>query len=248
MLKSRVAHLTNENREQKVTIEKLLAQTSVPTPVSNKVSKAPVVKEKMDRDPNEDKKILDVLKGIDEENAAAKAADAAAEAKKALTAAKKTRKAAKKKKTKTKKKKVAAPEADESLVQEIMKIDADADTEAAADADSFFVKVVDDQIAKIATKPKRAPVKKKAPVMKTAEKKKKSPSKKKAKKKTPSKKIAVASKKGDPENPWGVLKESTLKRKTIAQLSAYLEEREVVIEGMSKTQLVGTIQTLELTP
>ncbi len=227
MLKSRVAHLTNENREQKVTIEKLLAQTSVPTPASNKVSKAPVpvVKEKMDRDPDEDKKILEVLKGIDEENAAAKAADAAAEAKKALTAAKKTRKAAKKKKTKTKKKKVTAPEADESLVQEIMKIDADAETNDAADADSFFVKVVDDQIAKIATKPKKAPVKKKAPAMKTAEKKKKSPSKKKAKKKTPSKKIVVASKKGDPENPWGVLKESTLKRKTIAQLSAYLEER-----------------------
>ncbi len=235
MLKSRVAQLTTENREQKVTIEKLLSQTVVPAAVSKTVSKAPVVKEKMDRDPDEDKKILDVLKGIDEENAATKAADAAAEAKKALATAKKTRKAAtKKKKSPSKKKKVAAPtttpEADESLVQEIMKIDADADAEAdaAADADSFFVKTVDDEIAKIPTKPKKAPTKKKAPVMKAAEKKKKSPSKKKAaKKKTPSKKIVVATKKSDSENenPWGSLKESTLKRKTIAQLSAYLEER-----------------------
>mmetsp|Transcript_23413 Transcript_23413/g.29509 ORF Transcript_23413/g.29509 Transcript_23413/m.29509 type:complete len:159 (-) Transcript_23413:22-498(-) len=47
------------------------------------------------------------------------------------------------------------------------------------------------------------------------------------------------------ENPWGSLKESTLRRKTIAQLTAYLEEREVnVAAGMSKKELVGTIQNL----
>lgn len=45
-------------------------------------------------------------------------------------------------------------------------------------------------------------------------------------------------------NPWGELKQSTLQRKTIAQLTAYLEEREVKVSGLSKKELVGAIQSL----
>ena len=46
------------------------------------------------------------------------------------------------------------------------------------------------------------------------------------------------------ENPWGSLKESTLKRKTVAQLTEYLNERKVDVEGLSKIDMVGTIQKL----
>jgi hypothetical protein len=46
------------------------------------------------------------------------------------------------------------------------------------------------------------------------------------------------------ENPWGSLKESTLKRRTVAQLTEYLNERKVDVEGLSKIDMVGTIQKL----
>lgn len=63
------------------------------------------------------------------------------------------------------------------------------------------------------------------------------------KKKESTQKKAAAS--AEPNaNPWGKLKVSTLKRKTVAQLSEYLNERQITIEGLSKTELVGTIQSL----
>ena len=50
----------------------------------------------------------------------------------------------------------------------------------------------------------------------------------KAKKAAPAK-VPAAAAVDDDENPWGKLKESTLKRKTIAQLTAYMEERVSII-------------------
>ena len=67
---------------------------------------------------------------------------------------------------------------------------------------------------------------------------------KKKKKTTPKKRGAAKKPESDDPNPWGSLKESTLKRKTIAQLTAYLNERKVDVEGLSKAELVGTIQKL----
>jgi len=43
-------------------------------------------------------------------------------------------------------------------------------------------------------------------------------------------------------NPWGTLKEATLKRKTVAQLKDYLQERNVeVVDGMKKADLVKLV-------
>jgi len=47
------------------------------------------------------------------------------------------------------------------------------------------------------------------------------------------------------KNPWGSLKESTLKRRTIAQLREYLDDRKIDSTGMSKTEMVNTVQNLK---
>jgi len=49
---------------------------------------------------------------------------------------------------------------------------------------------------------------------------------------------------GSEKNPWGSLKESTLKGRNKAQLTAYLEERSIDVAGMKKGDLISTIQNL----
>jgi len=46
------------------------------------------------------------------------------------------------------------------------------------------------------------------------------------------------------DNPWGLLKESTLKRKTKAQLSDYLTERKIDFTGMQKAEMVSIIKNI----
>jgi len=46
------------------------------------------------------------------------------------------------------------------------------------------------------------------------------------------------------DNPWGSLKESTLKGRNKSQLTAYLEERNIDVTGMKKSDLVSTILNL----
>merc|ERR1719491_1443551 len=98
MMKGTVEELTAENKQQKVTIDKLIAEKSGPT-ISPKEAEIKVFKESftMERDPKEEEKILEILKGMDTENAVAQAAAAkkiAAEVKKSSAAATKAEKAA----------------------------------------------------------------------------------------------------------------------------------------------------------
>jgi translation initiation factor IF-2 len=71
-----------------------------------------------------------------------------------------------------------------------------------------------------------------------------SPTKKKGLKTRRTKKGSESPPSDEISNPWGSLKESTLKRKTVAELTEYLTEREIDVEGLTKTELVGTIQNL----
>lgn len=171
----------------------------------------PIVKETMERDPDEEAKILSVLKEIDEANLAAKKKKTVTKRKiatkkktakaKNVTAKEKTvtakAKTATKKKTVTKKKAVTKKKKQTVVAKEAVD----------------DVLVVEEIAAAI---------------------------KKEQEEKVEEKIVAVAS----TGNPWGILKESTLKRKTIAQLKAYLQEREVDVSGFSKSDLVGAVQSL----
>ena len=157
----------------------------------------PIVKETMEPDPDEEAKILSVLKEIDEANLAA-----ATKKKKTVT----KRKVATK--TKTAKKKTVTAKA--------KTVTAKAKTASKKKAAK----------KKAASKKKKAAVAKKDEdllvVEEIAAAMKKEADKKEEEEKKVEEKIPVAA---SLDNPWGALKESTLKRKTIAQLTAYLGER-----------------------
>ena len=52
--------------------------------------------------------------------------------------------------------------------------------------------------------------------------------------------VAVSNDEEPKTNPWGGLKQSTLQRKTIAQLTAYLEER---VSNIGIIDIVGRVQS-----
>jgi len=57
-------------------------------------------------------------------------------------------------------------------------------------------------------------------------------------------KFVVETSAGSEDNPWGLLKESTLKGRNKSQLAAYLEERNIDVNGMKKADLVNKILNL----
>jgi len=57
-------------------------------------------------------------------------------------------------------------------------------------------------------------------------------------------KFVVKTSAGSEDNPWGLLKESTLKGRNKLQLTAYLEERNIDVTGMKKSDLVNKIMSL----
>jgi len=214
LMSKEMERLKQENESQKNTIASLTKSTtpsSTSTPKSTPVKlEIPIGKSTMPRDPQEEEKILNILKDIDADNAKLQAV-ASKQKKKAR--ASKTKKATPKasvkktsKKKKAAKKKKAVPVPEPFFAEEAAEIVAEVEKEVKA--------VVEKPVVK------------------------------KKKKTTPKKRGAAKKPESDDPNPWGSLKESTLKRKTIAQLTAYLNERKVDVEGLSKAELVGTIQKL----
>ena len=241
MMQKDLAELKRENAAQKNMINNIMVKkveasnTVVAEPVKIEI---PVGKSTMDRDPKEDKKILSILKDIDSQNAKKRAALSKPAKKKRATAKKKNiakkattvakaavpaKKApAKKRATKKRATKTVAAEAsaefveasakemaaDASAQKSIESIEAaeesfnEAITESSKEAD--LIQEIKGMVANPKDSTASEPPKKKNP--------------------TPPKKTSTTSDEID-GNPWGKLKESTLKRKTIAQLSEYLNER-----------------------
>lgn len=191
----------------------------------------PVGKSTMERDPSEDKKVLDILKDLDDENAKVQAA--AAKAKKAVKKKSVKKKAAKKKtrapkkatvtaevpvvkkkavKKKAAKKKTRAPKKSPVIaVVPKESITTDEALKAIEAAEESFNEAMSESSKEAAMIEEIKGIVADAEIAVPAPKKSSSPE--------PSPVPASS------ENPWGKLKESTLKRKTIAQLSAYLNER-----------------------
>lgn len=211
--------LEAKNLQQEIVIADLRKKTIEVTKVETKHS-FPVVKEIGKADPEDDAKILEILKGMDEANA----------------------KNAKSKKSEanTNKRKAVM----KTVVKEVEPVMEKADFDEIETAEAFFVNAIaeadkakkmsekedvkeeimnaisgveasDDVVVKAETK---APAKKKR---KTVKKKK---SVRKVQKVEPVA-VAPAEAQDDEGNPWGALKQSTLERKTIAQLTEYLQER-----------------------
>lgn len=320
IMRTELSKLKSENQSQMTMISNLVKEKNkiqlmeVPSKASE--IEIPLGKSTMERDPEEDKRILKILKNIDEENAKVKAPQKKATAKKKTKkerAPKKSRStatssSAKKsvtpataiepkttvapapepvvesatvtepeltvesepepatspKKSKTKKKrssKKAAPkeEPDDIFIaeSEIEPIAVEKDEgepmeealkviEAAEESlnealeESSRESAVIEELKNIIAKSDEAPHqevadKANSTTKETSAKRKGSRKKKKGSETPPSDEMS---------NPWGSLKESTLKRKTVAELTQYLTERQVDVEGLSKTELVGTIQNL----
>jgi hypothetical protein len=276
MMKTEVSMLRKENTKQQNVISNLTKKTVSLTKDAPVKLEIPVGKSTMERDPTEEKKILDILKNMDDDNAKAKEL-AAVEAAKTVKKAKKARapkrakkavvaeaatpiqasvvkkvaktKAPKKAKKARAPKKTVVEAVEESVVAEIAENEpffANEDAETADEAlkiieaaeDSFREALAEttkeaaviEELKSYVAKPEEVDAPAKTEATKT-----KAPRKKKG---------AATAPASDNANPWGVLKESTLKRKTIAQLTAYLNERKVDVEGFSKAELVGTIQKL----
>jgi hypothetical protein len=213
MTKKELLRLTAENDQLRQTIEKLTMQLN-PAAAAVVGVEAPIVKERMPRDPDEDAKVLEILKEIDQMNAKKPETPAKAPAKSKKkaevvdvsipydAAAKLAYEASDKKMTYAKFK--AKYEADAiDLVK----------SKRAPKSDSAEATVAEETIEK--TVKKTTAAKKATPVKKVAPKKKEAAPEKKNTKKTSE----------NDANPWGALSESTLKRKTIAQLTEYLETR-----------------------
>lgn len=265
-MKKELDNLRRETAQLRKQLSEALAETSSSAPqVKSDAVKAVTAKETMPRDPEEDSRILQVIKELDEENAAtsgrkrepraeeaemavsaiemaaveeeAAAMAAAAEEMASVAAAAEAKKAAK-----------AAKEMAAVAAAEEAKNVAEAQT-------AFFAKVAAPAKAapKKAAKKKVAKKKatKKAGAKKTAAKKKASPKKEPKIEVVPAKiqaspQIEVAA---GTENPWASLSQSTLKRKTVAQLSEYLVERGVAVtddsgKKLRKADLVSAVRSL----
>ena len=260
-----LANLKLENAEQKNMIQTLMSKKSKKQSVEDVPIKIeiPVGKSIMERDPNEDVKILSILETMDKKNAAAKekleasvkkskpkkkkaAKKKKAVANKVTTIAEapaiKTKKKAVVKKavkkptetvaaadSKPKKKKAAKKKtqikksalkedmdsysAPESAADKALK-EIEAAEESFNDAMAESSKEADliEEMKNLLSKPTNSG----APKATAPPKKKKS---------TTTRIKVTATAPNTDENPWGKLKESTLKRKTVAQLTAYLNER-----------------------
>jgi hypothetical protein len=217
MTKKELLRLTAENDQLRQTIEKLTMQLN-PAAAAVVGVEAPIVKERMPRDPDEDAKVLEILKEIDQMNAKKPAKKAAAKASKTKTPAKEAEvvdvsipydAAAK----------LAYEASDKKMTYAKFKAKYEADaidlvkSKRAPKSDSAEATVAEETIEK--TVKKTTAAKKATPVKKVAPKKKEAAPAKKNTKKTSE----------NDANPWGALSESTLKRKTIAQLTEYLETR-----------------------
>lgn len=168
----------------------------------------PVVKEIGKADPEDDAKILEILKGMDEANS-------------------KKPKATKKSAVKEVEPVMEKDDFDEIETAEAFFVNAIAEADKAKTISKkddvkeeimnaiSGVEASDDVVVKAETK---APAKKKR---RTVKKKK---SVKKAEK-VESVAVVATEVQDDEGNPWGALKQSTLQRKTIAQLTEYLQER-----------------------
>jgi hypothetical protein len=283
--------LKMENASQKEMITSIMGKKAAVKVSKTKEEKPvkleiPVGKSVMERDPDEDKKILSILKDMDVANAEKKAKEVKPKRKKAVrkkkaSVAKKTTTVAKtvaappKKKKAARKKKAASKktaakkktEVEAFAIEESSTDKAIEDIEAAEE--SFNEAMAEsmreaDMIAEIKGLVAKPNEDEDAPTP--------AASKPKKKRASPTTKKAAAPVEAE-SNPWGKLKESTLKRKTIAQLSEYLNERvsdhfeyctdrmqysvcdcsqhltifslqQITIEGLSKKELVGTIQSL----
>lgn len=275
IMNTEVYRLRKENTEQQNVISNLTRKTATLKELAPVKLEIPVGKSTMDRDPAEEKKILDILKDMDDENAKAQEL-AAVEAAKTVKKAKKTRTAKKAKKV------VAAADTDTDATTVKAPVKKAAKTKApkkakkaraprkaakkpveetvVAEKDPFFgkenVEPADEALKVIeaaeesfnealAETTKEAAFIEELKSFVAKPEKGEVSAKKATKTKAPRKKKGAATAPtSDNANPWGALKESTLKRKTIAQLTAYLNERKVDVEGFSKAELVGTIQKL----
>jgi len=224
MTKKELLRLTAENDQLRQTIEKLTMQLN-PAAAAVVGVEAPIVKERMPRDPDEDAKVLEILKEIDQMNAKKPAKKAAAEASKTKTPAKAPAKSKKKAEVVDVSipydaaAKLAYEASDKKMTYAKFKAKYEADaidlvkSKRAPKSDSAEATVAEETIEK--TVKKTTAAKKATPVKKVAPKKKEAAPAKKNTKKTSE----------NDANPWGALSESTLKRKTIAQLTEYLETR-----------------------
>ena len=269
-MRVKIQNLQAINEEQSIVIAQLIPkseETATINGASMKVTDIPLVKEIVERDPEEDARIIQILKGIDEENSKQTAAvtkkktkkkkatkqKVTAKAKKAKSPAKKKKKKATKKKSK-KKVQVESEKVDffmeaieetslgnkidekndavyDHMNGEVDEIMAFISATDAANASEDNVKAeVLDAVSETRMDDVQTTVKSKK---KTKSKKKK----KKAKKSVKAKKQTPLETQPDALNPWGELKQSTLQRKTIAQLTAYLEERVSYYESVSNENM-----------
>jgi len=296
-MKMEVTQLRIETVEQKNVISNLVKKSAIEEEKKTVVVKSeiPVGKSTMKRDPAEEKKFLEILKGMDQVNATAKAvalkaAEEAAAKKKAkkvrvprktakkvadvavvdvaevtTTTAKAPAKKVAKTKAPKKGRKARATKKDtkeevepEVVVAAVEKEPVPLFAEKEEDKASEALKVI--EAAEVSFNEALAESTKEAAVIKELKSivakvdagedtsASEAPTKKTVTKaKAPRKKMGAAKAPATVtanENPWGALKESTLKRKTVAQLTEYLNERKVDVEGFSKIDMVGTIQKL----
>lgn len=249
MMKGKINRLTEENLQKSVIIARLHEQLN-PKKVVEEMEKnnahVVVVKETMNRDPEEDAKFLELIKSIDEANAKEKKIVKKNAPKEAPRAEVVETKASKKKARKKKKKspvKVELP-TNGSIAEET--------NDNASTEDTFFMDALpEDEFKDLDSKEQEMLMKdlgsvqkeiqeilgreqivfesemKDAKPKKKLKKKKKKVSKKTVKKssKAEAKPVAAGVQVDSANNPWGALKQSTLQRKTIAQLTEYLTER-----------------------
>mmetsp|Transcript_9483 Transcript_9483/g.20052 ORF Transcript_9483/g.20052 Transcript_9483/m.20052 type:complete len:316 (-) Transcript_9483:441-1388(-) len=194
----------------------------------------PEVFERMEHDPEENKRILAVIKELDDANNVKKAAAAPKEAKEPKKAAKGAK--AKAESAVPARKKSAVPKRKSPKRSKVAKKKKE-------------LTIVE---ASAAVEEKPAEEKPAAPKKAKAAKKAKTP--KKAKKAAdpepapePEPVVAVAA--GGAENPWNTLSDSTLKRKTIKQLTNYLLERQISVTDnagkvLKKADLVSAVRSL----
>lgn len=307
IMKAELSKLQSENMSQMTLITNLVKQKNesqlvTEVAVTNKEPHIPVVKVTMERDPEEDKKILKILKDMDEENARQKESQkttitpAAATTSTTTTPVKKERKkgrAPKKSEVTAKVKKEESPSTEpvsESAPVSVPRKAAASnkakgtksnrkaakkgkDEEVVSEKEAIAVgeEVMDDEPVEDALKVIEAAEESFNEAMEESNresavieelknmiaksdqgveegleggKSSETLSPTTAKSSNRKKKESKPSVKNEMTNPWGSLKESTLKRKTIAELTEYLNEREINAEGLSKTELVGTIQKL----
>jgi len=235
--------------------QQIQIMSKLSSPAASKVEVPPAVKQVMQRDPEEDKRILQILKDMDSANFATK---------KTVT---KKRTVSKKKKAvekaapkveskKVTKKKAATRKVTKSVpAQKIVEVKADkkpvVEIKKATPKKIVEVKADTKPVEEIKKATPKKIVEVKADTKPVVEKKKVAP--RNAKKTVVPKKTAEVTTKietgQDAVNPWASLSESTLKRKTVIQLTEYLGEREVKFTDdsgkiLKKAELVTVLRSI----